>query len=162
MKRFALLLALALAGTPALAGDCSRVTDRVDFCPAGTSWDGIAGEYVERLKVTGYRGAETALMLGVAPDFAREAWDGTEAGLTAVIDSFGNGVTVLEPASLDATRPMAHGAFALPQEMVALVTVFKSGDELIVAQTLHPGTELTEAHRADHQAALQSLVEDVP
>ncbi len=161
MKRAVLSAFIALStATPGLANDCSRVTDRVNFCPTGSSWDGVNGEYAPRLGTTNYVADNVILMLGVMPEFARDAWDGTAEGLTVVLDSFAiDGAEMLEPAAMREGQNAATAAFVLPAGMVAEVTAYQSGNELVMVQTIEPGESLTDAQSAAHDEAVLALLE---
>jgi hypothetical protein len=158
----AALLALVLA-SPALAETCKRVTDRVQFCPAGSAWDGIEGKYFPKLRGTGYRVGDTALVLGVVPDFVRPAFDGTAQSLTAVVDAFGGdgAIDEIEPSALSPDRPVATAAFAPQDGIVELLSVMQSGNELVLVQTMtKSGTGISDDLRAKHAAALAALKEN--
>ncbi len=161
MKRALLSALLALSFvTPGVASDCSRITDRVNFCPAGSSWDGVKGEYAPKLGTTNYVSDNVILMLGVMPDFAREAWDGTVEGLPAVLESFAiDGAEMVAPASMRDGQNAATAAFVLPAGMVAEVTAYQSGTELVMVQTIEPGESLTDAQSAAHDEAVLALLE---
>lgn len=164
MKRLALILALALAGAPASAEACKLLTPQVKYCLEQTSWAGIEGERVPNLGAMGFRNGDLNLTIGVLPDFARAAWDGTPEGIGAIVEAFSdNGaLAAIEPTEVNADKTEARAAFAPPGDMIFMISVLRRGTAFALVQTIAAGTEVSDVQRAAHDEAVAAVQEVTP
>lgn len=169
MSRFTISLATAAAAVwaltalPAAAADCDTVAEGVQFCPGKSVWAGVPGAANERLGVTQYGRDQVLLLVGPAPDFAAQAWDGSAEGLSGVAESFASraGSPVLErPALAGPDIAAASAVYQVNPELVSLITIESRAGGLVLVQTAEKGTALTDHQRRLHEAALAALMED--
>ncbi len=158
-------LSLALLAGPALAQDCTRITDALSFCPEGTLWEGLPWHRPGDPDAILWETEDLALIIAEIPAvFETGPVEIGQRELSGFLDD------MLKPApdaeEIARFAPLGDDVAAYSRVtrqpsagLVEYATLYAIGGAILSIRTLARADKLTQDHGLRHEQALRAVTQ---